>query len=354
MNISVEKRVQIILSLNGEGHSGVCQRFNAENPDTPINNEYVSELLRRFKQTGSVLYVAEMKERVNPAKHLNQESVDKVHHVIHEDPHTSIRRTALQTGLTTYETQRVLKEGRFHPYKLKVMQELKQNGNIDDHQRRKEMCLWLRNEILMDPDFLRTILWSDEATFTTNGVVNRQNFRLWADENPHWHTGTRNQGAQKVNVWIGMMDHHIIGPYFYDHNVNSHNYLAMLQNFVLPKLANIGMPSFFQQDGAPPHFANIVKDWLNVNFEGKWLGRGGPKEWAARSPDLTPLDFFIWGHLKNHVYQTPIESLDHLKALITAESQKITGFQLQNSLKNLEKRIHLCIQQEGSLFEHLL
>jgi hypothetical protein len=29
------------------------------------------------------------------------------------------------------------------------------------------------------------------------------------------------------------------------------------------------------------------------NYEGKWIGRGGPVAWPPRSPDLTPSDFFM-------------------------------------------------------------
>ncbi|PNF27274.1 hypothetical protein B7P43_G05160, partial [Cryptotermes secundus] len=31
------------------------------------------------------------------------------------------------------------------------------------------------------------------------------------------------------------------------------------------------------------------------------IGRGGPVTWSPRSPDLTPLDYFLWGYVKNSV-----------------------------------------------------
>ncbi|EZA48673.1 hypothetical protein X777_13179, partial [Ooceraea biroi] len=40
---------------------------------------------------------------------------------------------------------------------------------------------------------------------------------------------------------------------------------------------------------------------LNESFPDRWIGRGGRISWPARSPDLMPLDFFLWGHLKNEV-----------------------------------------------------
>jgi hypothetical protein len=36
------------------------------------------------------------------------------------------------------------------------------------------------------------------------------------------------------------------------------------------------------------------------------LGRDSNNLWPPRSPDLTPLDFFLWGTLKERIYQTPV------------------------------------------------
>ena len=35
---------------------------------------------------------------------------------------------------------------------------------------------------------------------------------------------------------------------------------------------------WLQEDGAPPHFALIVCEFLNLNFNERWIGRGGPFE----------------------------------------------------------------------------
>ena len=39
------------------------------------------------------------------------------------------------------------------------------------------------------------------------------------------------------------------------------------------------------------------------------------------SPDLTPLDFFLWGHMKTLVYETPVESEMDLIARIAVASE---------------------------------
>ena len=52
---------------------------------------------------------------------------------------------------------------------------------------------------------------------------------------------------------------------------------------------------YFQHHGAPPHSSREVRNFLNYRFPGRWIGRGGPHNWPARSPDLSPLDYCVWG-----------------------------------------------------------
>jgi hypothetical protein len=36
------------------------------------------------------------------------------------------------------------------------------------------------------------------------------------------------------------------------------------------------------------------------------IDRNAPVLWPARSLDLNPCDFFLWGHLRQIVYETPV------------------------------------------------
>lgn len=40
-----------------------------------------------------------------------------------------------------------------------------------------------------------------------------------------------------------------------------------------------------------------------LTFPDWWIGRDGPINWPPRSPDISPLDFFLWGYVKDIVYQ---------------------------------------------------
>jgi hypothetical protein len=52
----------------------------------------------------------------------------------------------------------------------------------------------------------------------------------------------------------------------------------------------------------------------STQFPDRWLGRGSPVSWPARSPDLNPLDFFLWGHLKEIFYRDPPSDMEDLTA----------------------------------------
>ena len=81
---------------------------------------------------------------------------------------------------------------------------------------------------------------------------------------------------------------------------------------------------WYQQDGATAHFSIAARQVLNDKYPNRWIGRGGPVPWPPRSPDLTPLDFFLWGPMKSPVYDTPGESEQSLIARIVVAAGDIS------------------------------
>ncbi|KAJ8947446.1 hypothetical protein NQ318_009747 [Aromia moschata] len=58
-------------------------------------------------------------------------------------------------------------------------------------------------------------------------------------ESPHWMRELHTQNPEKVNVWAGKIGENITGPFFIDGNLNGETYLALLQNNVVPTIANL-------------------------------------------------------------------------------------------------------------------
>jgi len=78
--------------------------------------------------------------------------------------------------------------------------------------------------------------------------------------------------------------------------VTSVKYLEILRGHIIPQIsAKRKMKSLiFMQDGAPPHYAKNVRDYLTKMFgENRVISRGFPQAWPARSPDMNPLDYWF-------------------------------------------------------------
>jgi hypothetical protein len=63
-----------------------------------------------------------------------------------------------------------------------------------------------------EPSFLNCVLWTDEAGFTRDGVMNLHNLHVWAEENSHPTRSSSFQHRFSVNVWAGIVDDHLIEP----------------------------------------------------------------------------------------------------------------------------------------------
>lgn len=105
----------------------------------------------------------------------------------------------------------------------------------------------------------------------------------------------------------GVIQNHTIGLYFI--------FAVLLNNIhLLPDdipLRN-RMWMRYEHDGCPAHNATVACNVLNKVYPATWIACGGPRTWPARSPDLTPLYFLLWGTQEGTVYQDAPTSLENM------------------------------------------
>lgn len=356
MSLSERERITLLM-MRGWGeyvrpYAEVTHLFNETFPDrNPISKSTAQYTVTRFLETGTV------KDRARSGRPTTVTDIDGSLDILQsfiENPNTSVRSAAQTHEISRESARKVIKKSGFKAYRVSLLQELSE----DDFDRRVEFCDIMMNKIDERHTLLDNILFSDESTFMLNGHVNRHNCRYWSDVNPHWMLQCHTQHPQKVNVWAGIVRNSIIGPFFIDGNLNSIKYLTMLQNDIVPALQN-GFNAdfqtlFFQQDGAPPHYGVEVRHYLDRIFPRRWIGRRGAIEWPARSPDLNPLDYFLWGYLKDKVYKTQPTDLNDLRNRISQETQAIPQEYIENAIRSFYNRLGYCQETNGEHFEHLL
>ena len=112
---------------------------------------------------------------------------------------------------------------------------------------------------------------------------------------------------------------------------------------------------FYMHDGAPAHNAQIIHEYLNHLFEDRYIANNGPFRWPARSPDLTPLDFFFWGAIKDKVFKTTPTTKEDCQRRVRAAVNSLTREQIRKSTsQEVTKRVLKCLEVQGGHFAPLL
>lgn len=306
---------------------------------------------QRVRETGSI---QERRHDAGRPRIYDTEEEEVIIEHFSRDPTTSTRTVARLLGITQWKVWFTVHTARLYPYHYTPVQALEEG----DPARRLDFCSFMLHADLEDNNFLTKILWTDESKFDRDGITNFHNIHYWAPrhENPHVVREGAHQRRFSVNVWMGIIHTYLIGPIFLPNNLNGEIYEDFLRNHLCNYLEDVPLGTrrqmVFQHDGCPAHFRLGVRQWLDTTFPQRWIGRGGPTPWPARCPDLTPCDYYLWGHMKSLVYTTPINNEEQLKSRIIAAADKIKE-QLTGRVtrSDLRKRLRACIRNRGRQFE---
>lgn len=273
-----------------------------------------------------------------------------------EEPTLSSRKIADAVNSSATTVRRILKKNGYRSYKVKKTHQILPTDNI----RRMEFCEAAMEKINRNENFTRNVVFTDESTFPLLGRHNPSRVRYWSRENLHRFFTLRTQYPQKLNVWAGLLGEHMLGPFFIEGNLNGPKYLTLLQQQIVPEIRRLTGERFgdiwFQQDGCPAHNNGLVQQYLNNTFPNRLITGRGTILWPARSPDLSPNDFFLWGYCKSAIYghENMPNTLEDLRAKISEVFQSITPNMLSNVRRGFYNRLGYCLAQEGGLFEHLI
>ena len=320
---------------------------------SPPSYQTIVDTIKRFEETGSV----QDRPKAIRAKRVRSEgTIEQVKTIIEESPTKSVRKVASQAALKPSTVQQILRiDLQMHPYKATLVHGLHEH----DLPKRVQFCDWFLAMVDQHPHFLSSVFFSDEASFHLVGAVNRQNQRFWGTENPNALLETKSF-TPKVNVWVAMSSRQIVGPYFFEdadgqaQTINSDRYVNMLQTFFLPELRRRRIrPSsvWFQNDLATAHTSVRTVTAIEAMFPGRVIGKN---LWPPRSPDITPLDSFLFGYLKGKVYKDDPQNTTELKEAIQREITQLKAETLNSVFGNIHLRIKKCRLVGGSHFQHLL
>ena len=196
---SGEHRTFVIEEFVKNGESVVAtqrsfrRHFSLNRHDPVPTEKTIHRWVSNFRQTSSAL---NRRRSGRPRTRTAQENVTAVADSIEQSPRRSIRKHAFALHMSATSVHRILYRSlHMHPYKIMVVQELRER----DYETRTN----LSRDILQSIPPTSVTICSDEAHFHLSGMVNKQNFRYWSQNNPReFHQ--RPLHSPKVTVWCAM------------------------------------------------------------------------------------------------------------------------------------------------------
>ena len=86
-----------------------------------------------------------------------------------------------------------------------------------------------------DNDYLKCVVFSDEASFHISGKINKHNVRIWGSQNPY-EVVEKKRDSPKPNVWSSLMHNQIICPFIFAASIiRADICLDMLKHYVVPR-----------------------------------------------------------------------------------------------------------------------
>lgn len=325
---------------NGQSPTACLRAYKKEHKliSDPYTLSDIKYLINKFETTYSL---HDRKSSGRPSI-INDDSIETVRNSLslqseqNNNSISSLREASRSTGISYTTVRKIAKEQlHYKKYKPSFVQQLHE----DDAQHRLDFAQMFQNQLASR---IGRILWTDEAHFHLYGEVSSINGYIWAAENPHIVV-QKPLHSPKLTVAIAFTSNFILEPYFFNigETIRKENYTDMVRNHIIPALKRKRAFSntIFMQDGATPHTARLTLDFLASQFGDRLISRSCDYFWPARSPDLTPCDFWFWGYVKRKVYSRKIDDLATLRQVIVEEIANIDPEMLEKSVKSVTHRL---------------
>ena len=152
---------------------------------------------------------------------------------------------------------------------------------------------------------------------------------------------------------------------FFTENLKAETYHDILENLIFPAAVDavpmrctrsnqdarqrlLKTEYSFQQDGASVHRTHENIQLIRESFNSV-ISKNGDIEWPPRSPDLSPLDYWLWGDVKSRMDSH--EDVHSLKAQFSKIIAEINWDTIRKSIDSFPDRLRRCLQRDGDHIE---
>ncbi len=350
MTSEYDRRVAIFVALEAGSTPAEIGDF------LKLKKATVYRVAKAFHGAGSA-GEAEKKDLVSPARKIHDRSsarkrsrdfLDELQTAIDSDPSISMRALATRMNVSNDTIFKAIHEDLWYKsYVFKVRQHLSEEMKA----KRVAKCALLLAS-LKHAASGRVRFFSDEKIFCIDQKVNRRNDR-WLAKDPEDVpvVGRRKYPASAHVLLVVSSKGDVMPLHFFEkgEKVNKEVYLNVLQTVVKPWMDETAgeTPYVFQQDGTPAHTSHLVQNWLSDNLDLFWTKHF----WPPNSPDLNPLDYYVWGVLERDSNKSSHQTVEELKAAIRRAVERMDRTHLINACTRFRARVESVIECDGSWIE---
>lgn len=297
------------------------------------------------------------RKRIRTKTARNQQNIEAVKNEMRKktrnaSPVRTPFRLAKKMNISRSSVSRILKlDLGAKPYKVQVVHKLNERNKGD----RLERCKWLLRHYKEED--VQDIVFTDESVFPLSGYHNSQNMRVYAEKKGDLDQSQllkeKQQFPRSVMVWAGVSARGKLPVIICEEGckVNAKNYQEEILKKMVPKANRLHKGKWvLQQDSAPSHRSSSTQRYLKEK-----VPRFIPaNKWPPCSPDLNPLDYSVWGLLKQRVYSRHLSTIEELGSVIQEEFNALDQAHITNAIQQWRKRLRLVVQHQGGHIEHLL
>ena len=287
--------------------------------------------------------------RVDPHnKKRSKQFITKVKKLVAENPRESIRAKAKKLKVSERTLRRTLQADlRLKSYAIRVKQLLTQEMK----EKRVTIGGRLLNSLKHDSRG-KIRIFSDEKMFTTDWKPNRRNDRYICASIADVPVAMKSKHPDSVMV-LGAVssEGHVMPPHFFEPGemITADVYVGALEEKVKPWIEEVtgGKDYVFQQDSAPAHTAKKTQAWCQENLRDVWTR----DLWPPNSPDLNPMDFYLWGVVESKVNRHALANRDALKRKIERVMAKMCKEEVARACARFRPRLESVVQGGGGYIE---
>lgn len=194
---------------------------------------------------------------------------------------------------------------------------------------------------------IRTILWSDESTFTVTGTsLGRVRRPRNSDRYDPRYTIKTVKHPQHVMVWGAFSYYGVSKLHFLDkgESMNTSTYLNILMNYLPECFVNCNS-EVFMQDNASCHTSKAVLDWFTE------YGVHYIDDWPGNSPDLNPIEN-LWNIVKKELREQDTSTLPKLKAAIEKAWNNLPTGVIHKLVDSVPRRLTEVIKKKGNVTKY--